>query len=102
MTEVRGSKKESVSLDVLKDKLPCSCYDAVLKSFNQDSSSSRLDESIYTRYFNAAPPKPLTIDEQNELFENLGNQFVKNHYSTEVLRTFLDTEPQGKKIRQDE
>lgn len=102
MTEVRESKKESISLDVLKDKLPISCFEAVLRSLRENEGANRLDESIYSRYFNATAPIPLTQSEQKELFENLGNQYVKNHYSTEVLRTFLECEPVGKKVRHDE
>jgi hypothetical protein len=105
MNFVISEKRESVSFDVLKDKLPGCCYDAVVKMYNSRANGEdevELDESVYERYFNAEPPKPLTEEEQKELFENLGNKFVKNHYSTDTLRTFLEREPSQKKKRHDE
>lgn len=102
MTEVRDSKKESISLEMLKAKLPGSCFEAVVRSLRHSDQELNLDDSIYSRYFNATAPRPLNQSEQKELFENLGNQYVKNHYSTEVLRTFLEQEPIGKKVRLDE
>lgn len=96
-------KRETVSFETLRDKLPLSCYEAVVRScqngFQEHLMEEELDESIYERYFNAEPPKPLNEAEQKELFENLGNKFVKNHYSTDTLRSFLDREPAQKRNR---
>lgn len=97
MAEILFEKKESVSIGTLKQRLPTSCFEAVMKSLAPEERDYELDETIYDRYFNAEPTKPLSDEEQKELFENLGNQWIKNHYSSEVLRSFLDTRPEKKK-----
>lgn len=82
----------------LKDNLPESCFQALANSMNSPSNSS-LDDSIYHQYFTSDPVVPLSQEEQHELFEQLGNEWVKNHYSTETLRSLLDSEPSSKKGR---
>jgi hypothetical protein len=90
--------KETYTMEQLKKHLPDSCYEAVADSLKK-SSSSVLDDSIYHEYFSSTPVPPLTESEQSELFEQLGNEWVKNHYSTETLRSLLDSEPSNKKGR---
>jgi hypothetical protein len=89
LSEIRRQSKETVSLDLLEKKLPESCYSALVNTL-QNHQSSDLDDSIYRRYFEAEPTPVLTEDEQKELFEQLGNNWVKNHYSTAELRALVD------------
>jgi hypothetical protein len=101
MSEILSEKRETVSFQVLKEMLPNEmCYNAVLKTYsNSFYQNEELDDSVYERYFNATPPTPLSDEEKKELFESLGNRYIKNHYSTDTLRTFLNKEPQQKKGR---
>lgn len=97
MSNIVRVTKETVSLEKLQEHLPESCYNAIIEGLN---SNSRLrDESIYRHYFESEPTPPLTQEEQEQLFEQLGNQWVKNHYSTETLRSLLDKEPSQKRNR---
>jgi hypothetical protein len=98
MSKIIKTTKETVSLEKLKENLPSSCYEAVAASM-VNSTYRQLDDSIYQDYFSATPPKVLEESEQRELFEQLGNEWVKNHYSTEQLRSFLNSEPSNKKGR---
>lgn len=100
-SEIRRQSKETVSLDVLEKKLPDSCFAAVVNSL-QDNVGTNLDESIYRRYFEAVPTPVLTEDEQKELFEQLGNNWVKNHYSTAELRALVDKPSVSSKSRRHE
>lgn len=100
-SQIRRVTKETVSMQVLEEKLPGSCYNAVIGTY-QDGFSSSNDDSIYRRYFEAEPTPVLTEDEQKELFEQLGNEWVKNHYSTAELRALVEKPTRGKKIRKDE
>jgi len=106
MSTTISEKRETVSFEVLKDKLPVSCYEAIMKSATEKYTNfpftEELDESVYERYFNTKGPEPLSVEEQKELFENLGNKFIKNHFSTDTLRTFLDREPSQKRNRKDD
>lgn len=98
MSKITRVTKETVSLDQLKQHLPQSAYEAVLSSMKTDKLST-LDDSLYHEYFNATPTPVLSESEQTELFEQLGNGWVKNHYSTDTLRSFLNSEPSVKKSR---
>lgn len=100
-TQVRRQAKETVSVEVLHDKLPEACFDAVMNSLN-NTLGEGLDDSVYRRYFDAEPTPVLTDEEQKELFEQLGNGWVKNHYSTAELRSLVEKPVVGKKIRRDE
>lgn len=99
MSKIVRVTKETVSLDKLKECLPESAYHAVCESLLDSSKQKILDDSLYSQYFSANPTPVLTESEQNELFEQLGNGWVKNHYSTETLRSFLHREPLNKRIR---
>jgi hypothetical protein len=101
LSTVRRETWETVSIDLLHEKLPEKCYQAVLES-TQLSSGICLDDGIQRAYFTAEPTPVLTEEEQQELFEQLGNEWVKNHYSTAELRALLDKPSIGKKIRRDE
>lgn len=98
MSRITRVTKETVSLEKLKEYLPENAYQAVIFSMDKGTSST-LDESIYSQYFSAEPTPVLSESEQNELFEQLGNGWVKNHYSTETLRSFLNSEPTNKRNR---
>lgn len=98
MSQITKVTKETVSLEKLKEFLPENAYQAVVASMDK-SPSSTLDDSLYTQYFTAEPTPVLSESEQNELFEQLGNGWVKNHYSTETLRSFLHSEPTNKRNR---
>lgn len=91
-------KKETVSFEQLKMKLPESCYEAICKS-SYHLYDENDEQSLYEAYFRAEPTKSLSEIEKKELLENLGNKLVKNHYSTETLRSFLEREPNNKKNR---
>jgi hypothetical protein len=100
MSQLVSEKRETVSFQVLKEMLPNECYNALIKTCSDTfNENEQLDDSVYERYFSATPPKVLTEEEKKELFENLGNRYVKNHYSTDILRTFLNKEPQQKRGR---
>lgn len=98
---IRRSTKETVSLEKLEEKLPAECFQAVIESTNR-SVGSCLDDGIQRAYFQAEPTPVLTEEEQKELFEQLGNDWVKNHYSTAELRAFLERPTFGKKKREHE
>jgi len=103
MTEsnIRRQTRETVSIEKLEEKLPKECFQALIES-TQLQPGRCLDDGIYRAYFEAEATPVLTEDEQKELFEELGNQWVKNHYSTAELRAFIDKPTQGKKLRTDE
>lgn len=82
----------------LKENLPSSCYEAIEESLKIGGRKD-LNESVYREYFDSQPTPILTESEQHELFEQLGNDWIKNHFSTEQLRSFLDSEPSVKKGR---
>lgn len=98
---VRRQTRETVSLDTLQEKLPDKCFQAVLESANL-SPGACLDDGIYRAYFSAEATPVLTEEEQKELFEQMGNEWVKNHYSTAELRGLLERPQFGKKFRRDE
>jgi hypothetical protein len=100
-SQIRRQTKETVSLEELEKKLPESCYTAVVNSL-QDNVNSDLDDSIYRQYFEAEPTPVLTEEEQKELFEQLGNNWVKNHYSTAELRALVDKPSVSSKSRRHE
>jgi hypothetical protein len=100
-SQIRRQSKETVSMDTLEKKLPDSCYAAVVNSL-QDSLRSQSDDSIYRQYFDAEPTPVLTEEEQKELFEQLGNNWVKNHYSTAELRALVDKPSLSTKSRRHE
>lgn len=102
MAKVLKVTKETVSLNKLKENLPESCFKAVEQVVHNGLVVSELDESIYQMYFSSKPTAPLTELEQKELFEQLGNTWVKNHFSTSELRSFIDSEPTQKRGRRDE
>ena len=66
MNQSFTEKRESVSLDVLKDKLPDSCYNAIIASL-ENPNHQNLDDSLYDRYFNSKGPEILNVEEQKEL-----------------------------------
>lgn len=79
---------ETVSFDKLKEFLPESCYEAI-----QNNHEINTETNLQEQYFNAVPVRELDEKERKELFLELGNNLIKNHYSTEELRNFLDTRP---------
>jgi len=99
MSKIVRVTKETVSFEKLKEYLPESAYHAVCESYQNPSKLHTLDDSLYHQYFSAVPTPELTEIEQNELFEQLGNGWVKNHFSTEKLRSFLNSEPSQKRLR---
>ena len=98
MSKILKVTKETVSIQQLKNNLPDGCFEALQKTL-QSNRPLDVDDSIYQQYFQSVPEKPLTEAEQSELFEQLGNEWVKNHYSTETLRSLLDSEPSSKRTR---
>lgn len=100
-SNVRRQTRETVSLEKLEEKLPAECFQAVIESTKQPLGTC-LDDGIQRAYFEAEPELPLSLDEQKELFEQLGNAWVKNHYSTAELRALLDRPSAGKKLRNHE
>lgn len=95
MSKVIRVTQETVSDKILQEMLPRSCYEAIKKGTEEAS----LDDDIYLRYFESSDIVPLNENEQIELFDQLGNVWVKNHYSTPQLRSFLEREPTTKKAR---
>lgn len=100
-SQIRRQSKETVSLNVLEEKLPNSCFQAIVDTLSSDEKPD-LDDSIYRRYFEAQPTPVLTEEEQKELFEQLGNNWVKNHYSTAELRALVDKPAINSKSRRHE
>lgn len=100
LSNIRRQSKETVSLATLEEKLPAECFEAMTKVL-QEGSDGSCDDSIYQKYFQATATPTLTEAEQKELFEQLGNGWVKNHYSTDQLREFLDRPVVEKKRRND-
>lgn len=100
-SNVRRQTRETVSLEKLQEKLPSECFQALVES-TQSGSVSCLDDGIQRQYFQAIPEPELTEEEQKELFEQLGNDWVKNHYSTAQLRSLLEKPSVGKKLRNHE
>lgn len=90
--------RETVSLETLEKNLPKECWKAV-KSSLENGTRKDLSEQLYYDFQNAEATPVLTDEEKQELFESLGNDFVKGHYSTSQLRSFLDHEPSSKKFR---
>lgn len=99
MSKIVRVTKETVSLDKLKEFLPESAYQAVCDSLSVTSNEKVYDDSLYRQYFSAIPTPVLSEAEQSELFEQLGNGWVKNHFSTDTLRSFLHSEPTNKRLR---
>jgi hypothetical protein len=97
-SQVIRSTRETVSLDTLEKKLPPECYDALVNHLEKGPKSN-LDDDIYRQYFEAKPTPVLNDDEKKELFETLGAQFVKGHFSTEELRSYIEREPSQKRAR---
>lgn len=97
-SNIRRQTRETVSLEKLEEKLPASCFNAVIES-TQSMPGTCLDDGIQREYFQAEAEPTLTEEEQQELFEQLGNNWVKNHYSTKELRALLDKPTQTKKLR---
>jgi len=98
LSQVIRSTRETVSLDTLEKKLPPECYDALINHMGKGGKSNVGDE-IYRRYFEAPSTPVLSDDEKKELFETLGADLVKGHYSTEQLRSFIEKEPSQKRVR---
>lgn len=96
-TVVRTTR-ETVSLDLLSQKLPPECYQSVI-NYLQSGKEKALDDNIYHEYFEAEATPVITEEEKSELFETLGSQLVKGHFSTSELRSFLEREPSQKKRR---
>lgn len=92
MNPSRGRRigKETVSFETLKEKLPTECYEAVIKC-EGFHNLTYVHSDLQDQFFNAKPVEILNEDEKKELFEQLGEKLIKNHYSTAQLREFLDT-----------
>ena len=90
--------RETVSLETLEKNLPRECWSAVKTSL-ENGTRKDLSDELYYEFQNAEATPVLTDEEKHELFESLGNDFVKGHYSTSQLRSFLDNEPRIKKLR---
>lgn len=100
-SNVRRQTRETVSIEKLEEKLPPECFQALMES-TQIVPGTCMDDGIQRAYFEAAAEPPLSEQEQQELFEQLGNAWVKNHYSTAELRALLDKPSSGKKLRNHE
>lgn len=97
-SQVVRTTRETVSLETLAAKLPTECYQSLLQHY-QGGSKSELGDDVYRRYFESTPTPILTEDEKEELFETLGSQMVKGHFSTSQLRSFIEREPSLKRHR---
>lgn len=99
MTEsnILRSRNETVSLGMLEQVLPNECFQAVCSSFQHEYP--KVGNDIYNAYFNSIPELPLSEEEKEELFETLGSDLVKGHYSTQQLRSFLESNKTSKKRR---
>jgi hypothetical protein len=97
-SQVVRSVRETVSLDTLQKKLPQECYNALVHHLSEPTKQT-LDDSIYQQYFCSEATPVLNDEEKKELFETMGSQLVKGHYSTQELREFLDSEPKQKRNR---
>ena len=97
-SKVVRTTRETVSLETLQTKLPKECWEAVEKSLT-DTPKKELSDDVYQRYFQAPMTEPLTEQEVGEVFETIGSELVKGHYSTEQLRSFIVKEPTSKKRR---
>ena len=82
---------------MLEQVLPNECFVAVCDSFQKDYP--KVGNDVYKAYFSAIPEPPLTNEEKAELFETLGSELVKGHYSTQQLRSFIEKHPSDKKRR---
>lgn len=90
-SEVLRIRKETVSYSTLKDMLPECCYDAVIKN-HPNATTPEYEQFLYDSYFNAASEEILTEEEQHQLFEKLGNEWIKSNYSTSQFRQILHFE----------
>jgi hypothetical protein len=97
-SKVVRTTRETVSLETLQSKLPKECWEAVQKSL-VETSKNELSDDVYVRYFQSTPTIPLSEEEKAEVFETIGSDLVKGHYSTEQLRSFIVKEPHSKKRR---
>ena len=97
LSEVVRVTRETVSYETLQEKLPTECFNAITEKHFRNENYN-LEETLQ-EYFNAIPPTPLNEEEQKELFEQLGNEWVKNHYSTDQLRGLLEPKTFNKRIR---
>lgn len=97
-SKVIRTTRETVSLETLQSKLPKQCWNAVEKSLI-DTPKKELSDDVYQQYFQATPTTPLSEQEVEEVFETIGSDLVKGHYSTEQLRSFIVKEPTSKKRR---
>lgn len=99
MTEsnIRRIKNETVSLATLEQVLPTECFSAVCDSFHKEYPKN--GNEVYAAYFGAPSEAPLTDEEKAELFETLGSELVKGHYSTQQLRSLIEKHPLDKRRR---
>lgn len=90
-SEVMRIRKETVSYATLKEMLPDSCYEAVVRN-ETNSTTPEYEEFLYSAYFNAPSEEILTEEEQHQLFDKLGNEWIKSNYSTSQFRQILHFE----------
>lgn len=104
-SEVRKEWFENVSWETLEKCLPKQAYEALLK-LPPDSLMQWEDyqdnEPIIQEYMNYTPAEILTHDELEELYEQLGSEIVKGHYSIDQLHALAQKEKSSKKIRKNE
>lgn len=85
--------------------LPQGAYDALL-SVPSESLQQWEDyqehEPIIDEYMNAKPAELLTEEEMKELYDQLGPEIVKGHYSIEQLHQLAKKEQSTKKVRRNE
>lgn len=98
MSEIVHSRPETLSFELLKEKLPTECFLATIQSLTNNRTNLS-DEEIYRRYFESVPEPSLTEEEKDELFHNQRHELIKSKLTTSELRSLLDKPQPTKKQR---
>lgn len=104
-SQVRKEWEENVSWETLQKHLPKTAYEALLQlppGALDKWEDYQENEPIIEEYMNAKPADILTKEEMDELYDQLGPEIVKGHYSIDQLHALAQKEKSCKKVRRDE
>lgn len=88
MTEIKKQREVTLSYQELQEHLPESCYEAIVTN----SSPYEFDENFKSKTMlmkHSEPPIPLTNEEKNQLFQEMGTRLITEHYTIDELREIL-------------
>lgn len=82
-------KRETIPFNVIEEKMPANIVE-ILRNINIVNPYELHNSSLSDQYFNAEPVSIFTDEEKEKLSEQLGESLIRNNYTTEELRCFLD------------